>query len=117
VHNPLAYELSNEIGRARTAHAIRRSVRQHRGGAVSSANYNGIYVLEEKIKRGKDRVAIDKLEPEHVNPPEVTGGYMMKIDRTGPGESGFFAAGQSIVYLDPSETEIKLPQRAPGPVS
>src|SRR5439155_5784514 len=36
----------------------------------------------------KDRVDIDKLQPENVNPPEVTGGYALKIDRLDPGDSG-----------------------------
>ena len=83
------------------------------GGAISSVNYNGIYVLEEKIKTGKNRVDIDKLQPENVNPPEVTGGYLMKIDRPDPGDSGFFAAAQFIAYVDPKEQDITLPQRAP----
>src|SRR5205823_11434705 len=79
----------------------------------SSGNYNGIYVLEEKIKQGKQRVDINKLQPENVNPPEVTGGYMMKIDRLDPGDSGFFSVGQLIGYVDPKEQDIILPQRAP----
>jgi hypothetical protein len=78
---------------------------------VSQADYNGIYVLMEKIKRGKDRVEIDGLEPEHITPPTVTGGYLMKIDRLDPGDNGFNAAGQSIAYVDPKEVEIELPQR------
>lgn len=113
IHNPLAYELSNQIGRYAPRTRFVEVYLNTGGGAVSSANYNGIYVLEEKIKRGKDRVDVDKLEPEHVNPPQVTGGYMMKIDRLGPGENGFGAAGQSMAYVDPSETEIELPQRTP----
>jgi len=51
-------------------------------GAISSAEYNGIYVLEEKIKRDKNRVDIAKLEPEHTNAPAITGGYMLSIDRS-----------------------------------
>ena len=113
IHNPFIYQLSDEIGRYAPRTRLVEVYLNTAGGAVSSANYNGIYVLEEKIKQGKHRVDIDKLQPENVNPPEVTGGYMMKIDRLGPGESGFFAVGQLIDYVDPKEPEITLPQRAP----
>jgi hypothetical protein len=113
IHNPFIYGLSNEIGRYAPRARFVEVYLNTSGGPITSVNYNGIYVLEEKIKRGKDRVDVAKLEPEHAAPPEVTGGYMMKIDRLDPGDSGFFAAGQVIAYVDPKETEITLPQRAP----
>ncbi|PYI84469.1 MAG: hypothetical protein DME26_13240 [Verrucomicrobia bacterium] len=113
IHNPFIYQLSRDIGRYAPRTRFVEVYVNTSGGAVSSANYNGVYVLEEKIKRGKDRVDIDKLEPEHLRGPEVTGGYMMKIDRPDPGDSGFTAAGQAIDYVDPKEREILLPQRDP----
>lgn len=113
IHNPLAYDLSNQIGRYAPRTRFVEVYVNTGGGAVTSANYNGIYVLEEKIKRGKDRVDVDKLEPEHVNLPEVTGGYIMKVDRLGPGENGFSAGGQGMAYVEPGETDIELPQRDP----
>jgi hypothetical protein len=113
MHNPLIYELSNEIGRYAPRTRFVAVYINTLDGALSSADYNGIYVLEEKIKIGKDRVNIDKLEPENSTPPSVSGGYLLKIDRPGPGESGFNAAGQNIVYVEPQESEIKTPERAP----
>jgi hypothetical protein len=113
IHNPFIFALSNQIGRYASRTRFVEVYLNTAGGPVSSANYNGIYVLEEKIKVGKDRVDIDKLQPENVNAPEVTGGYAMKIDRLDPGDGGFFAAGQGIAYVDPKEQEITLPQRAP----
>jgi len=113
IHNPLAYGLSRQIGRYAPRTRFVEVYVNTGGGAISSANYNGIYVLEEKIKRGRDRVDVDKLEPEHVAAPEVTGGYIAKVDRLGPGEGGFSAAGQSMAYVEPGETDIELPQRDP----
>jgi hypothetical protein len=81
-------------------------------GAVATATYNGIYVLEEKIKRGTDRVDVDKVQPEHVREPEVSGGYLFKVDRPDPGDTGFSFRGQTFLYLEPKETELKLPQWA-----
>jgi hypothetical protein len=52
--------------------------------------YEGIYVLMEKIKRDKNRVDIAKLKPEDLTGEELTGGYIVKIDKTtGSGGSGW----------------------------
>lgn len=113
IHNPLAYRLSNEIGRYASRTRFVEVYINTTGGAVSSANYNGIYVLEEKIKWGDNRVDITKVRETDNNPTNVTGGYILKVDRLGTGETGFYAAGQSIVYVDPSEPDLNTPQRAP----
>jgi hypothetical protein len=82
-------------------------------GALTTSSYAGIYVLMEKIKRSPDRVPIENLEPEHSKPPQVTGGYLLKIDRLDPGDGGLYAGGQQMGFVDPKEEEFALPQRAP----
>jgi hypothetical protein len=113
IHNPFIFELSNQIGRYAPRTRLVEVFLNTAGGPISQANYNGVYVLMEKIKVDPNRVAIDRLEPEHNKPPQVTGGYLLKIDRADPGDSGFSAAGQGILYVDPKEVEIELPQRDP----
>jgi hypothetical protein len=119
IHNPLIYQLSNEIGRYAPRTRLVEVYLNTAGGPVTATNYNGIYVLEEKIKWNQNRVNIDKIHSvDHLNPqdnaaPNVTGGYIMKIDRLGPGETGFYSAGQTIVYNDPEEEDLDTPQRAP----
>jgi len=44
-------------------------------------NYQGIYLLEEKIKRDKDRVNIGKMFPESLTGDSITGGYIVKVDK------------------------------------
>jgi hypothetical protein len=56
--------------------------------------YWGVYVLMEKVKRDKHRVDINKLKEDETSGEDVTGGYIIKIDKTtgnsGPGwHSGF----------------------------
>jgi len=119
IHNPLIYELSNETGRYAPRTKFCEVYLNTTGGPLTAANYNGIYALEEKIKWSKDRVNINKIHSvDNLNPLDnsatnVTGGYMMKIDRLGDGETGFSTPDQTIVYNYPKETEIKTPQRAP----
>jgi hypothetical protein len=49
--------------------------------------YQGVYVLIEKIKRDKNRVDIAKLNPDENTGDDVTGGYILKIDK-GTGNDG-----------------------------
>lgn len=113
IHNPFAHTLSRRIGRYSSRTRFAEVYVNTRGTAVSSSDYMGIYVIEEKIKRAPGRVDIDRLEPEHTQEPQVTGGYIMKIDRADSDERTFGAAGMNIVYQDPPGPEIQLPQRDP----
>ena len=113
MHNPLAYRLSNDAGRyaPRTRFVV---VYLATGtGPITTAAYNGIYVLEEEIRHGRGRVDVAKLQTTDTRLPEVTGGYLLKVDRLGPGESGLSAANQGMAFVDPSESTLKTPQRAP----
>lgn len=54
--------------------------------------YEGVYVLMEKIKRNKDRVDIAKLLPTDISGENLTGGYIIKIDKqTGGGGEGWYS--------------------------
>lgn len=46
-----------------------------------NGQYEGIYVLMEKIKRDKNRVDIATLNPEDISGDELTGGYVFKLDK------------------------------------
>ncbi|HTL17895.1 MAG TPA: CotH kinase family protein, partial [Patescibacteria group bacterium] len=112
IHNPFVHQLSRDIGRySPRTRFIEVFVARHHG-PITARDYYGLYVLEEKIKVGKHRVAIDRLGPDDLQPPEVTGGYLLKFDRLGPWESGFWAGGAGMVYVEPKEPVIRLPQRA-----
>jgi spore coat protein CotH len=46
---------------------------------VLNGNYQGLYVLMEKIKRTKNRLNIAKLNPDEIYEPDITGGYIFEI--------------------------------------
>ena len=48
----------------------------------------GVYVFEEKIKRGKGRVAIQKIGTDDNEEPAITGGYIFKKDHMDRVEMG-----------------------------
>ncbi|MBV6439771.1 MAG: T9SS C-terminal target domain-containing protein [Haliscomenobacteraceae bacterium CHB4] len=49
---------------------------------VLNGDYQGIYLVTEKIKRGKDRVDISKLTETDIAGDDLTGGYIIKMDKT-----------------------------------
>lgn len=111
IHNPFIHQLSRDMGRYSSRTRFVEVYLVLHSGAVRAEDYAGLYVLEEKIKIGKSRVAIDKLGADDLKEPEVTGGYLLKLDRLGPFEQGLWAGGAEIVYVDPKEQVINLPQR------
>jgi hypothetical protein len=113
IHNPFIHQLARDMGRySPRTRFVEVYVAMH-SGALRAQDYVGFYVLEEKIKINKHRLAIDKLGPGDLKGKDVTGGYLMKFDRLGPWEQGLWAGGAELVYVDPKEPVINLPQRAP----
>ena len=113
IHNPFIHQLSRDMGRYSPRTRFVEVYFNRAKGTVNSTHYMGIYVLEEKIKIGRDRVAIDELEAENLTPPSVTGGYLLKIDRLDPGDAGLTAGGVTLGHVDPKERELRLTQRRP----
>ena len=114
IHNPMAHEIVRQMGRySPRTRFVEVYLKDDNGtpGPITAADYNGIYVIEEKIKIGKNRVDIDKLQPENTTPPTVTGGYLLSIDSAPPGSDPFYGAGTPINYLEPNYSEITSPQR------
>lgn len=114
IHNPFMHDLSRDIGRYSPRTRLCEVFLVTSGtNAVQYASYNGVYVATERIEIGNDRVDLGSLEPENLAAPAVTGGYMMKVDRLDPGDSGIFAAGLVFGMVEPKESELKDPARVP----
>jgi hypothetical protein len=96
LRNVLAYDLANKTGH----YASRTKFCEF----VLNGQYKGIYVWMEKIKRGANRVDISKLLPTDTTGDELTGGYIIKIDKTTGGSEGWnspytTASGDPIRFL------------------
>ncbi|MGP8330666.1 MAG: CotH kinase family protein [Methanosarcinaceae archaeon] len=59
---------------------------------IIDGNYKGIYVLMEKIKRDKNRVNIAKLKPDEISGDDLTGGYIIKVDKKEGEYSGWYSS-------------------------
>ncbi len=74
IRNVLAYTLARRMGRYASRSALCE--------LVVNGDYRGIYVLLEKIKRDRFRVNIADLPPDIVDGDDLTGGYIIKVDKT-----------------------------------
>lgn len=109
----LAFELVRKMGRYAPRTRFVELFLTSSDGPVSMRDYAGVYVLVEKIKRGKDRVNIAKLEPEHRAEPEITGGYILKRDHGDRDGRKFHTAhGGPYFYVYPKAEDITSEQRA-----
>ncbi len=89
------------------------------GDNVSIDDYQGIYLLLEKIKRDDQRLDIDKMKPEHNALPEISGGYILKMDRLDPQPAEGFRTAHGIPtnhssimnYVEPPWADITEAQK------
>ena len=73
MRNVLIYNMARDAGRYAS--------RTHYFELVLNDDYRGVYVMLEKVKRDDNRVDISKLEPDELSGDDVTGGYIIKIDK------------------------------------
>ncbi len=91
MRNVLTYGLSNEFGQ----YASRTKFCE----LVLNDEYEGVYVLMEKIKRDDNRVNISTLNENDTIGDGLTGGYIIKIDAfTGGGDGWVSAYSDTLIY-------------------
>ncbi|MBX7182935.1 MAG: CotH kinase family protein [Bacteroidia bacterium] len=81
MRNVMSYQLFNQMG-----HYASRSRYVE---LVLNGEYQGVYVLLEKIKKDENRVSISKLTVSDNFGDELTGGYIWKIDRYNGSDNSF----------------------------
>lgn len=80
MHNVLTMQIANQMGiyASRTRYV----------DLYINNEYLGVYVLMEKVKRAKGRVDIAKLVETDIAGDDLTGGYIIKLDKTTGGANG-----------------------------
>ncbi|HOX83011.1 MAG TPA: CotH kinase family protein [Chryseolinea sp.] len=73
IRDYISYNLSRRIGEyaPRTVYCE----------VIINGIYQGLYILQEKIKADDNRADISKIEPDDNTLPDVSGGYITKIDK------------------------------------
>ena len=78
IRDYLSYNLSRQIGNYATRTAYCE--------VMINGEYKGLYILQEKIKAGTDRVNVLKIGTSDISSPNVTGGFITKADKTTGGD-------------------------------
>ncbi|MEY3425428.1 MAG: hypothetical protein RL679_786 [Bacteroidota bacterium] len=112
IRNVLTFEIGTQMGH----YAPRTKLCE----VVLNGEYIGVYVFMERIKQNPGRVNVDELLPSDLTDNELTGGYIVKIDKTTAGgiiawDSPFASAnpGNSTISYqlhDPEITEMQPTQ-------
>ncbi len=111
LRNYIMYFLGNDIGQ----YAPRTRMCE----LYLDGDYRGFYLLIEKVKRNKNRVNIKKLETTDNAGIKLTGGYIIKIDRTGANYTDGWYSPDSLylktkiffVFDYPKSTDMLLVQK------
>lgn len=95
----LAYRWGNELGyRAARTRFVEVFFNQD-DGRVTLDDYVGVQLVIERHKRGPDRIDVASLDPDAVAEPEITGGYILKVDVVDEDEEPFeTAAGTPPIF-------------------
>ena len=112
LRNFLAYDLSNRIGRYAVKARFVEVFLNEAGGRDPANTYVGVYLLTETVKVGKKRIDIQVLSPRHNSDTEVTGGYILKIDKIYEYEDFFITDfGTRLIIVSPNRDRITEKQR------
>ncbi|MBK7106527.1 MAG: CotH kinase family protein [Ignavibacteriae bacterium] len=105
IHNFLAYGLSNKLGR----YASRTVFCE----LILNNEYQGLYILLETVKRDKNRINISQLTNIENEGDELTGGYIVKIDKMDGENIDFWYSkyGTPFQYHYPKPDEITQSQK------
>lgn len=113
MRNAFFYELSNQTGNYAVRTRFVEVFLNVSGDDVSMEDYAGLYFFMEKIKRDNDRVDVEALSSVDNTAPNVTGGYILRVDKSDPGQNRI--GDGSVVYQPmyceyPSPTDITAQQ-------
>ncbi len=118
VSNSLVYSLSNSMGRWAPRTRLVELFFNEDGDDLDPEDYAGIYVVTDRIEVGLARVAVAGLSSRDNDSPEVTGGYLLKIDNPDPDEFGWVTQGgvpadegSRVILVAPKADDVTPAQR------
>lgn len=109
MHDYLTYNLSRNMGQYAAATVYCE--------VILNNDYQGVYLLQEKIKQDDNRVNIAEISTTDNSGINLTGGYIVKADKTTGGDPVAFQLNGGyglvdFVYDTPDPTEITSNQKA-----
>lgn len=91
MRNAIACQISRNMGRYASRYKFCE--------VIVNGSYDGVYMLMEKIKLDKNRVDLERLTPEMIDPDSITGGYIYQVSQ----DPADFGDRRSLSYPDADE--------------
>jgi CotH kinase protein/Lamin Tail Domain len=105
----LSYDLARQMGQ----YASRGRYCE----VIVNGDYKGLYVLMERLKADSERINIVRLTPTDNTGPSVTGGYIIKADKTTGGDPvawsmpSYISTSVDYIHDNPNPGEVTAQQR------
>lgn len=80
MRNAWIYEISRQAGHWAPRTRLVEVYFNQDGDNLEYSDYRGVYILCETIRNGSERVDIAKLETADISQPNLSGGYIFKVD-------------------------------------
>lgn len=80
IRDAFGYQLGQTVGLKTPRYRFVELYLNLDGSPLSADDYQGVYMLDETIKRSSDRLDIQKLKKTDLTEPAITGGYIMKFN-------------------------------------
>lgn len=84
IRNVLAYDLFRRMGHWAPRTKLVELFLNWDGGLLDYKDYNGIYILTDKMELDPNRVAVEEVDYDDIDPESITGGYFLRIDDDDP---------------------------------
>ncbi|MCR4920197.1 MAG: CotH kinase family protein [Bacteroidaceae bacterium] len=106
LRNVLAFRFSSLLGMPFTSYIQPVDV-------VMNGEYKGCYQLCDQISADPHRVAITEMEPEDIQEPEISGGYLVEVDAYAHNETSWFSSsrGNPVTIKSPDDESIVSQQK------
>lgn len=81
MRNAMIYEIARQSGHWSPRTRFVELWFNQDGDSLEYADYRGVYLLCENIRQGPNRADLTEIEPGDITQPDVSGGYIFKVDR------------------------------------
>jgi sugar lactone lactonase YvrE len=111
IRNAFMYELSNRIGLWAPRTRFVEVFFNNNADGLTAADHAGVYVLTDRIEPKPGRVEIAELKAKDITAPDITGGYIFKLDWPDEHEYRWTTKGNVRVVLDTPDVDDIAPEQ------
>jgi hypothetical protein len=109
IREALIYDLGREMGMVAPRYRFVELYLNVDSGPVSTADYQGVYMLVETIKNSKERLDLKQLKDTDTTLPKITGGYIFKFEWLAAEEPTLTCTGPAATCWNYLEVEDPAP--------